>query len=175
MKHTSYKKQKSTSGRYRKKIEGSRKEEQEHGPGKKDIVMCESCKAVYYYKSWHHKLSDYKHLNEDKAVNFMLCPACQMIKDKTFEGQVVFLNIPEKYIEEIISNIKNTGERAYKRDPLDRIISIKKTGDRVEVLTTENQLARNIARQVTRAHKNFQSDISWSKNESVARIVVKFQ
>ena len=98
-----------------------------------------------------------------------------MKKNKNFERQVVFHNNPEKYKEEIISNIKNTGERAYKRDPLDRIISIKKTGDRVEVLTTENQLARNIARQVTRAHKNFQSDISWSKNESVARIVVKFQ
>lgn len=158
-----------------KGIERSKKEEQEYGRGQKDIVICEDCGAVYYYKSWHHNLRDYKHLSQDKRVDFALCPACKMIRDKTFEGQVVFLNVPRECKDEMINNIENTGGRAQKRDPMDRIISIKKRGNRIEVLTTENQLARNIARQVTRAYKKFKSDINWSEGGSVARIVVRFQ
>jgi len=97
-----------------------------------------------------------------------------MIEDKKFEGKVVFESVPEEYKKDIINNIKNTGERAYKRDPMDRIIEVKESGGNIEVTTTENQLARNIARQVTSAYKNAKSDISWSKEEGVARIVVRF-
>ena len=162
------------SGKYRKKIERSKKEEQEYGAGKKDFVVCEKCNAVYYYKSWKHGFVDYKHLNENKNIKFEICPACQMIKDKKFEGKVVFESVPKEYKEDILRNIKNTGERAYKRDPMDRIIEVKESGGNVEVTTTENQLARNIARQVTSAYKNTKSDISWSKEEGVARVVVRF-
>ena len=162
------------SGVYRKKIERSKKEEQEHGAGKKDFVVCEKCNAVYYYKSWKHGFADYKHLNQNKNIKFEICPACQMIEDKKFEGKVVFENVPNEYKEDILNNIKNTGERAYKRDPMDRIIEMKESGGNVEVTTTENQLARNIARQVERAHKGAKADIRWSKEESVARIVVGF-
>ncbi|MFY9457590.1 MAG: hypothetical protein WAP23_01510 [Candidatus Spechtbacterales bacterium] len=170
----------SISGKYRKKIEKPKKEEQEYGPGKKDFVVCSDCNAIYYQKSWHHGFADYKHLDESKPVSFSICPACQMIKDKKFEGKVVIENILSEHKDEILNNIKNTGERAYKRDPMDRIIGIRnyesavKGRYNVEVITTENQLARNIARQVERAYGGVKSEITWSKQESVARIVVKF-
>jgi len=162
------------SGKYRKKIEKAKSEEQEYGAGKKDFVVCERCNAVYYYKSWKHGFADYKHLNENKNIKFEICPACRMIKDKKFEGKIVLENVPSEHKQDILNNIKNTGERAYKRDPMDRIISVKKSGKKIEVLTTENQLARIIARQVTSAYKNAKSDISWSKEEGVARVVVTF-
>ena len=162
------------SGKYRKKIERSKKEEGEYGAGKKDFGICEKCNAVYYYKSWKHGFSNYKHLNENKSINFITCPACKMIKDKKFEGKVIFENVPKEYREEILNNIKNTGERAYKRDPMDRVIEVSEPGDNIEVTTTENQLARNIARQIERAHKGAKADIKWSKEESTARIVVRF-
>lgn len=162
------------SGVYRKKIEHSKKEEQEYGAGKKDFVVCSDCNAVYYQKSWKHGFSDYKHLNENKQVGFEICPACQMIKDGKYEGSIVLENVSAEHKEEILRNIKNTGGRAYKRDPMDRVISIKENGGNIEVLTTENQLARIIARQVGRAYKNTKVDIEWSKEESVARIKVRF-
>lgn len=167
------------SGKYRKKIERSKKEEQEFGPGKKEFLACETCNAVHYDKSWHHGFTDYRHLNENKEVKFAVCPACQMLKDNRFEGKVVIENAPEEYREEILNNIKNTGERAYKRDPMDRITSIKvqstrDNGQAIEVTTTENQLARIIAQQVGRAYKKAKVDIEWSKEESVARITVRF-
>lgn len=163
-----------TFGVYRKKIEKSKKDEQEFGPGKKEFTVCSDCNAVYYEKSWHHGFTDYRHLTENKQINFAVCPACQMIKDNQFEGQVIFENVPKEHKDEVVNNIKNTGERAYKRDPMDRIIGIKESGSNIEVLTTENQLARIIARQIASAYKNTKTDIQWSKEESVARIVVRF-
>lgn len=162
------------SGVYRKKIEKHKKEEQEFGPGKRDFVICGDCNAVYYQKSWHHGFADYKHLSENKAINFTICPACQMIKHNKFEGKVIFKNVPTEYKDQISNNIKNTGERAYKRDPMDRIIKSEINGFTIEVLTTENQLARNIARQVERAYKNVKSEVIWSKEESAAVIIVRF-
>ena len=164
----------SISGKYRKKIEKSRREEQEYGPGKKDFVVCSDCNAVYYQKSWHHGFANYRHLDESKQVSFAICPACQMIRDKKFEGRVVIRNVPQAHKDEILNNIKNTGERAYKRDPMDRIIGINNAGSSMEVLTTENQLARIIARQIASAYKNAKTDIQWSKEESAVRIVVRF-
>ncbi len=162
------------SGKYRKKIEKSRKEEQEYGPGKKDFVVCSDCNAVYYQKSWHHGFADYRHVDESKQVSFAICPACQMIKDKKFEGRVVIRNVPQADKDKILNNIKNTGERAYKRDPMDRIIEIQESGGNMEVLTTENQLARIISRQIASAYKNTKTDIQWSKEEGAARIIVRF-
>lgn len=159
---------------YRKKIEKSRKEEQEYGAGKKDFAVCQTCNAVYYSKSWHQGFLEYKHLNEDKSIRFVICPACRMIKDGKFEGKVVLENVPSEYKDEILNNVKNTGDRASKRDPMDRIVEIKESGNDIEVLTTENQLARVIGRQVARAYKNAKTSIQWSKEESVARVLVRF-
>ncbi len=162
------------SGTYRKKIEKSKKEEQEFSKGRKDFVVCGDCNAVYYQKSWHHGFADYKHLTENKLVNFAICPACQMIKDNKFEGKVVFENVPEELRDEIVRNVENTGKKEFERDPMDRIITIKNQESRIEVLTTENQLARNIARQAERAYKGCKSEVIWSKEESAAVIIVRF-
>ena len=112
-------------GKSHASMEKSKKEEQEFGPGKESIGICRDCGAMYYNKSWHHNLRNYKQLDEDKKVNFFICPACKMIGDQKFEGQTILENVPENLLSEAVRNIENTGERAYKRDPMDRIIKIK--------------------------------------------------
>jgi len=157
-------------GAFGPRVPKSSKEEQEFGKGKIDLVMCPECDSVYYEKSWHHRLEDYKQLSEDKRIKFLLCPACQMIKNKTYEGKVSIASPAQENIEkELLNLIKNVGQRAFKRDPLDRIIKIKKTKGKIEVLTTENQLAVSIAKQIKRAFKG-KLDIKWSHQEDVVRI-----
>ena len=112
-------------GSWQPRVPKQRKEEQELGPGKINILMCRECEVVYYYKSWHHRLEDYKELSEDKRIKFVLCPACQMIRDKKYEGQLILKNLAQDKKKEILRLVKNIGERAFQRDPLDRIISIK--------------------------------------------------
>ena len=147
----------------------SRKEESEFGEGKKDILTCKKCNAVYWYKSWHHRLDDYPYLSEKKNLKFVLCPACQMIKEKKYEGELIVENVSPKVRKEIINTVKNMGEEAFRRDPQDRIISIKEVNGnskRIRILTTENQLAVRIGTFKGKLN------IRYSKKESTARIKV---
>lgn len=162
-----------TRGKGRLKIPRQKKDEQEFGPGKIDILMCRECEAVYYYKSWHHRLENYKELSEDKRIKFVFCPACQMIKDKKYEGQVILKNTPQGKKEEILRLVDNVSKRAYQRDPLDRIIGIKSKSKDIEILTTENQLAVSIGKQIKKAFKG-NLEIQWSRQESTVRVVLEF-
>lgn len=158
-------------GKYQPQLPRSRKEEQEFGPGKIDLLICQECEAVYYAKSWHHQLEDYQRLSEDKRIKFTLCPACQMIKDKKYEGLVILREVPQNKKEEVLRLVQNIGERAYQRDPLDRIIEIRdRDKNKIEILTTENQLAVSIGKQIKRAFKGH-LEIKWSHQESTARLV----
>jgi len=174
MNQISKKLQRQIKGKCQPRVPKSKKEEAEFGPGKIDIVMCKECSAVYFHKNWHHNLEEYQELSEDKPIKFVVCPACQMIKDKMFEGQLILKNTPADKKEEILKLVKNVGERAFKRDPLDRIISIQNKGGDIEILTTENQLAVSIGKQIKRAFKG-DLEIKWSHQESTARIVLNFK
>ena len=161
-------------GSWQPRVPKQRKEEQELGPGKINILMCRECEVVYYYKSWHHRLEDYKELSEDKRIKFVLCPACQMIKDKKYEGHVILKNPAQDKKKEILRLVKNIGERAFQRDPLDRIISIKNKSKDIEILTTENQLAISIGKQIKNAFKG-SLEIQWSHEESTARVIWNYE
>lgn len=129
-----------------------RTERQEFGPAKKDYLICKTCQAAYYDKSWHHDLSGDRHLKEKnidkKQINFVLCPACQMIKNKQYEGLITINNTPKKIKDEMIHLIKNMGNTAYEMDPLNRVSKIKESKNIIEVWTTENQLAKKIANKL---------------------------
>jgi len=161
-----------TKSTFQPRVPKSRKEDQEFGPGQTDLMLCSQCRAVYYYKSWHHRLENYQKLSEDKRIKFTLCPACQMIKDKKYEGLVSLKEVSQDKKEEILKLVKNVGERAYQRDPIDRIIEIRdRNRDRdIEILTTENQLAVSIGKQIKRAFKGH-LEIQWSHQESTVRVI----
>lgn len=162
-------------GKFHAGVERPVKEEQEYGSGKKSITLCKKCEAAYYKKSWHHDIMEYKNLREDNRVTFTVCPACKMIANQKFEGEVILENVPGACMDEVIRNIKNTGALAYERDPMERLISIKNKGERIEVQTTENQLARAVAREVAQAFKGATVQTRWSKEESVVRLKVTFR
>ena len=170
--HPSISKQdKYQKGKFAPRIPKSRKEEAEFGPGKIDIVMCQSCHSVYYEKSWHHGLGDYQQLSEDKRIKFVLCPACQMIKDKKYEGVVTLENVSQDKKAEMLNLVRNVGKRAFEKDPLDRIIEIKGESGKgkIEIFTTENQLAVIIGKKLKRAFQG-KLDIKYSHQESTARV-----
>lgn len=128
-----------------------RTEKQEFGAGKKEYIICKNCQIAYYDKRWHHNLSDDKHIEKNidkKKLNFVLCPACQIIKNKQYEGIIFVYDVPEKIKEEMIHLVKNMGQTAFEIDPLDRVSKIKESKNIIEVWTTENQLAKKIANKL---------------------------
>lgn len=164
--------QKHKWGQYAPRRQHGNKYEQEFGPGKTDIIICPECQSVYYEKSWHHSLNNYEQLSEDKNIDFELCPACEMGKNKQFEGFVVFKNVPPDIKEDLLRTIHNIEGRAFSRDPMDRVLKIEEDGKDIEVYTSENQLAISIAKQVASAFKGAfkESEIKFSHMEDTIKI-----
>lgn len=142
---------------------------QEFGPGKPDYLVCPLCSAVYGDKSWRANFAAVRGVREDKRIVFMRCPACEMIREGKFEGEVIMQGVPAKRAEEVLNRIRNVGERAYQRDPMDRIISLSRRGSRIVVTTTENQLALRIGRAIKKLLRG-DLDIHWSDDEDIVRI-----
>ena len=155
----------------------TRKEAQEFGPGKKDFVACSDCDAVYYDKSWKHGFEGgLKQENDtEKNISFKVCPACQMRRDGQFEGELTLVGIPAGEKEGILNRVRNMGEKAQASDPLDRILSVKETGDTVRITTSENQLALQIGKAVNKASKASTIESSFSRAESPMRVTVSWK
>lgn len=156
-----------------------RRGKQEFGLAKKEYVLCKTCQAAYYDKSWHRGLEDYKHITEKnidkKKINFTLCPACEMIKNKQFEGLITIYNVPVLIKSDLINLVNNMGETACSIDPMDRVSKIKESKNVIEVWTTENQLAKKIANKIksTFPKQLGKEKISFSKDESdVIRVTI---
>lgn len=148
---------------------------QEFGGGKKGIMVCGECDAVYYKKSWHHSLLNLKSVKEDAPVNFVLCPACKMIKSGQFEGRITISGAPQNLTKELLNLIRGFGERARAVDPMDRVIEIKKSKDGLVVTTTENQLANKLAKKIQSTFNKVKSKTTFSKDPSdFVDIRVKF-
>lgn len=139
-----------------------RTEEHEIPKAKLGLVICEKCEAVYYKKSWHHNLRNYKNLKENLPVNFSLCPACQMIKNRQFEGEIIIENTPVKIKSDLISLVKTFSKRAFERDPMDRLIDTKETKEGLRITTTENQLAVKLAKKIKETFKKAELKIAYS-------------
>jgi len=151
----------------------SRFKDRQELKAKKGLKVCKSCQAVFYKKSWHHPgpeqsmVQDKSHL-KPKTYNLKpsLCPACQMIKNHQFEGEIAITNFSENYPQELINLIKNFCQRAYEIDSMDRLIGIKKTKDGLIITTTENQLAVKLAKKIKDVFKKVQIKISYSSEPS---------
>ncbi len=147
---------------YDNKIILPRAETHEFSKGKSGLVICEKCDAVYYKKSWHRNLRDYKDLKENLGVKFSLCPACEMIKNRQFEGEIIIKNIPVKIKSDLINLAKTFSKRAFERDLMDRLIDIKETKDGLRITTTENQLAVKLAKKIKETFKKAELKITYS-------------
>lgn len=177
--------------------QGPRPQKKEYGAGKADYVICPECHCVYFGKGWHHSLDqDIDRLKEDKEIQFEKCPACIMIENKQFEGEVVVEGPPADKKNQIKNIARNYGERAFKEDPMDRVISIqekqvkrptaqekrgKESREQVKgrtdlrILTTENQLAVRIAKKIEQSFgAKPELKIKYSHRDKVARAKVIF-
>lgn len=132
----------------------SKHAESEFGPGKKGLIICNDCGAVYFKKHWHHSLERLNNpeanslAKQRTAVSFDRCPACTMIKNKQYEGRVTVVGCPARKRAELLSVIENFGTYWNEKDVLHRIVETKTEGGNIVVTTTENQLAAKLGRKI---------------------------
>ena len=144
---------------------------------KKGVVLCKDCGAAYYKKSWKHGIENIKTSSEksDPAVSFKICPACQMIKNKQYEGRITVKNLPERYADELEGLAEGFCRRAYERDPMHRLIKMEKSASGLVITTTENELANKLAHKIKSSFKNVKSRTKFAGDPSdVAEITIEF-
>ncbi len=111
------------------------------------LLICQNCQAVYINKSWRH-LKNSKNINKVKKT---ICPACLMIKNRNFEGEITIefqTKISNSLKEELKNLINNISHTAYQFNPLSRLGRFKETKDKWDIYFTDNQLAKRIATKI---------------------------
>ncbi len=150
----------------------SKKDEQEYGLAKGGVLVCLQCNSAYFEKSWHHPLDEEKmnQLKNDKLVKFDLCPACKMLKEKSYEGEVVIKISGTMNREEILNEIKNSDKQAQQKDPMDRVLWTEEKADGLHAFTSENQLAVKIGKKIHSSLGKGNLDIRHSDGEDLIRV-----
>jgi len=123
-------------------------EKKQFSAGEKGEIICPVCHSVYFKKGWHHNSSKIEVESAGLQEKSRLCPACQMIKNNQFEGQITISVSSDKFKADLIKLIENFCQRAFERNPLDRLIAIKKFGNGLTVTTTENQTAVKLSKKI---------------------------
>ncbi len=157
------------------RFHASRHAAEEFGGGKKGLILCKKCTSAYFKKSWHHNLEGLKNYEKDAPIHFTICPACKMVENHQYEGRITIKNVSDKFADELDGLIRNFCHRAFERDPLDRLIGIKKLGNMWEATTTENQLAGKLAKKIKEVFPKVKAIIRFSKEPSdVVEIAIDF-
>lgn len=129
---------------------------------------CPECGLIFTNGRWAVKTLKTKTAAKD------LCPACRIIRDDlpfgiaTFEGTF----IKEENRNELKNIIKNVEKAVKEKRPLQRIIKIEETKDKIVVYTTYDHLARRIGEAVYKAFKG-ELNIKYADGERFARIYWK--
>lgn len=144
----------------------------------KGAIECPRCHNVHFKKHWYvsrSKLADVLELGEAANLDKALCPACTMIKERTFEGEVFLEEFPAHFLHELLSLVRNFGLKATEMDPQSRVIEIRKIHNGYYVTTTENQLAVKLAKKVKDSFNSVEIDFSYSSEPAkVARVRVMY-
>ncbi|MDI6717622.1 MAG: hypothetical protein QMD86_01035 [Patescibacteria group bacterium] len=170
--------QKGKKYQYNPKVFKKRDEEREFPKGAKGILVCKICGALYHKKSWNRSISIINKNDLDKIlVRSTICPACAMIKNKEFEGELIISNIPKEHSNKIAKIIEDVGTKGRQRDIQHRLIAIYKNKNSLRAITTENQLTVEMARKIKDVFKNkINEKISYSPNPSdVVYVRVEFK
>jgi hypothetical protein len=150
----------------------------EKGKAEPGVIICPVCHAVYFDKHWHSSESFYNAYRFHGEVARQICPEDKQIELRGKEGwggEVFLANIhPDKRIE-VIQQVRHVGKRAMSRDPEARIIKIEDNGGEFRILTSENQLAVSIGKQIESAHKGGKLNIKWSSDDKPCRVIWKMK
>jgi NMD protein affecting ribosome stability and mRNA decay len=82
-------------------------------------------------------------------ARWTICPACTQTRDATYMGRVRIVGAAARAQEDLIRRrIQNVARRAAVTQPERRVVSIGRSGDGLEVLTTSQKLAHRIVHEL---------------------------
>lgn len=138
---------------------------------------CRICKAVYFNKSWHH--GDRIGIDRIRKSTFVWttrCPACKMVEQRQFAGQITLKNIPARTSRQLLRLISEYSRRAYEKDCQHRLIAVEKSDPSTWIVTTtENQLANRMAQKISQSFDHVIVKTAYPpERRSIAKVLVEF-
>ena len=110
-------------------------------------AVCERCGAVYAAKTW--RAGDRTARTPISGVRWTVCPACRQVAEGEYFGRVLIRGAyAAVHEEELRARVRGVAARAAYTQPERRIVSMERTEDGLEVLTTSQKLAHRIARSL---------------------------
>jgi NMD protein affecting ribosome stability and mRNA decay len=139
----------------------------------KDPTICPTCGIVYHNKIWKnapHLIEEFK--NKKKEIHKKDCPACRKIKDGYALGIVeIEGDFIDSKKEEVHNRIKHVAGEEFIHNPLERIIKVENTENRIVIYTTTEHLAKKIGKSLSKAFKT-KVDIVFSDSDKLTRVYV---
>lgn len=144
--------------------------------GRRGILVCRRCANAFFKKRWHKGLSVLpERVRATQHIALTVCPACDMMQRKLFEGEITIRNAPAKDRDGILRLAAAFGNRTLHKDPQDRISGIRHSNGTIRITTTENQLAVRLAKKIAQAFSAGRPVIAYAKEpQEVVRIILSF-
>lgn len=124
-------------------------------------AVCERCGAVYAAKTW--RAGDRTLRTPLAGVRWTVCPACRQVAEGEYFGRVLIRGpYAELHQEAIGARVRGVAVRAAYTQPERRIVSMDRTEEGLEVLTTSQKLAHRIARSLMKGFGG-QTEYHWTE------------
>lgn len=118
-------------------------------------TACPDCGAVFHAGHWQW-------LDKPAGAHLSCCPACQRIRDNFPAGYVSLAGeFFAEHEQEVMQLIRNHEAQEKAGHPLQRIMSIDRTGNGSLITTTDIHLARGIGEAV---HHAYQGELEFHYN-----------
>lgn len=140
------------------------------GKGMKEPLQCRGCGLIYWNKRWYQQNEAKKLYGDRNIQGETRCPACRKKADNVPMGLVTLEgSFLRDHKDEIFNLIRNEEKKVMYHNPLERIVSVSRTQDGIEITTTSERLARRLGKAVHRAYSG-QLHYSFSNGVKLARV-----
>jgi hypothetical protein len=124
---------------------------------------CGDCGAVYHRGRWQWS-------DAPPGAETVLCPACHRIRDRLPAGTLVLEGaFVDAHRDEIAGLLRHEESRAKSQHPLDRVVEVAHSPERITVTTTDIHLPRRIGVAMKRAYRG-QLAIEYAKGAYEVRV-----
>ena len=150
-------------GRRRPAFHRGRIEAEPGSAAVREHSICRLCGSVYAHKAWRSvQLAQGTPVS---GVNWTGCPACRKLLAGEGKGRVLIRGIPDEARLQLVQRrIRNVAARARFTQPERRLVRMKARGLELDVVTTSQELAHRIGREIDKAF-GAHTTYSWSGRE----------
>jgi len=130
-------------------------------------VLCERCGAVFAKRVWRRSAASRPAPASLAAIEWRTCPACEQVANEEWMGRLVVRGrLAAEQEDAIRKRLRNVAGRAEFTQPERRIVSVERSGDALEVLTTSQKLAHRLGHELEKAFGG-RSRYKWSDDGSL--------